>query len=242
MSTKVQSTTDYSKFRKITLNRDTAQRHINNLVEAIQEQGNISRISPVIVNENMEVIDGQHRVLALEQLQMPVYYLVIDGANINTVRQMNNLQKNWTAPDFARSYALAGNKNYQRFIQLAEDYGYPYGTLMMFCVRDAKGVQKRFRQGDFILTPEGDEQARAHLDLLKQAINLVPRYKSNRGFAQAFKLISLNPQYSHARFIRKLKQVGDDTLKNWSKIEDFLRAFENIYNHQMREKSLTRLY
>lgn len=243
MSTKVQSTTEYSKFKKITLNRDTADRHIQDLVAAIEEQGNISRISPVIVNEDMEVIDGQHRVLALQQLELPVYYLVINGANINTVRQMNNLQRAWSAKDFAQSYALAGNKNYQRFMKMAEDYGFPYSTLIEYISLDSKrGIYKSFRQGELMLSPEQDAEARAHLDLLKQAVDLVPRYKPNRSFARAFKQISTAKGYDHARFIRKLKFVGDTTLKNWTKVEDFLRAFEVIFNHKMSEKKLTRLY
>lgn len=242
MSNTVQSTTDYRQFNKITLNRDTVDGHVRSLMKAIEEQGNISEISPVIVNENMDVIDGQHRVLALKELGLPVFYLVMSGTNINTVRQMNTLQRGWKPKDFANSYAASGNKNYQRFLKLQEDYGYPYSILLEFVSLNTKGMNKNFRNGDLSFTEERDTEVRTHLDLLSQVNEIEPRFKGNRSFAFAFKQISKNPDYDHAKFLRKLKLYGQGILRQWANHEEYLRAFEVIYNFKQSAENSTRLY
>lgn len=241
MSNRVQSTDNYDLFKKITLNRDTVDGHVRNLVKAINEQGNISEISPVIVNEKMEVIDGQHRVLALEQVGLLVHYLVMDGTNINTVRQMNTLQRSWNAHDFAASFAAAGDTNYVRFLKLHEDYGFSFSILLSYINSKQQGMYKRFNSGELFLNEERDADVRAHLDLLEQAIEMVPRFKNHRPFALAFKQISLNPEYDHGRFMSKLKKYGEGILRNWSSTEEFLRGFEQIYNYKTSTNAV-RLY
>ena len=72
---KVEETTDYKQFKKVKGNRGYAQRHLKNLVSSIA-QNNLLQYSPIIVNDKMEVIDGQHRLAAAQSLGLPIYYVV----------------------------------------------------------------------------------------------------------------------------------------------------------------------
>ena len=56
-TTKIYTTKDYSIFGYILGNRDIVQNHVLNLAKLIKE---IDLEVPIIVNEKMEVCDGQH--------------------------------------------------------------------------------------------------------------------------------------------------------------------------------------
>ena len=91
-------TKDYSKFKVLDGNRAIRDRRVDAIVQSITEVGYVT--SPILVNENMEVIDGQGRLAALERLNMPVEYIVQEGIGIEECRQMNIHQSNWTDYDY----------------------------------------------------------------------------------------------------------------------------------------------
>ena len=53
-------TRDYDKFKLLEENRTVSKSHVNKLKIAIGDNPNIMRAQPILVNEDMEVIDGQH--------------------------------------------------------------------------------------------------------------------------------------------------------------------------------------
>ena len=61
-------------FKTMDGNRLLKNDRVNKIVESINAVGYI--LSPILVNEKMEVIDGQGRLAALERLKMPVHYMV----------------------------------------------------------------------------------------------------------------------------------------------------------------------
>ena len=66
----VKSTTKYKIFKKLLANREVTQTRVNNIIDSIQRVGYVT--SPIIVNEKMEIIDGQGRLEALQELNLPV--------------------------------------------------------------------------------------------------------------------------------------------------------------------------
>lgn len=104
----IYETKDYPKFKRIKGNRQVD--HPQVIVESIKKHGVLN--CPVNVNEDFGVVDGQNRVLALEQLGMPVRYIVSPGIGIVECQAMNSGQKNWSADDFVNSYAEGGDPKY----------------------------------------------------------------------------------------------------------------------------------
>ena len=70
---KIHVTSDYSKFSYLVGNRDIVNKHVKDLSGHIDER---DLSIPIIVNENMEVCDGQHRLEAYKVLGLPVHYIV----------------------------------------------------------------------------------------------------------------------------------------------------------------------
>lgn len=89
------STTDYSLFKKMRGNRSISSNP--NLEEEIKEMG---QLSPVMVNSNYEIIDGQHRVEVLKKLNKPVIFIISDHIVPRTIISINSTQRNWKNEDY----------------------------------------------------------------------------------------------------------------------------------------------
>lgn len=92
----IYQTTDYSKFKRLKGNRDV--KNAKKIVDSINDVGYV--LSPILVNEKMEVIDGQNRLDALVKLDMPVVYMMQEGIGRKECQALNINQTNWTTEQF----------------------------------------------------------------------------------------------------------------------------------------------
>ena len=122
----VRETNDYGKFKKLLGNREVQEKRISQLMVSIKENGFLN--SSIIVNENMEVIDGQARCEALKRLGMPIYYCIHKGAGLKECVDLNIKQGNWTLADYCGSYAANGNLNYIRLAKLMDELKTQYSS------------------------------------------------------------------------------------------------------------------
>ena len=86
----IQTTRDYANFKILKGGRVPTEKRIDKLVASIKKVGFIP--APVIVNGNMEIIDGACRVAACERLKLPVYYIVQKEAGISESIALNSVQ------------------------------------------------------------------------------------------------------------------------------------------------------
>lgn len=111
----IYSETDYTRFRFLLGNRDA--KSVSKVKKSMQTVGYVS--CPILVNENMEIVDGQNRFYALQDLGLPVEYYVVEGAGIDEARSMNIGRSNWTTRDWVESYMHEGNINYMWLYDIA---------------------------------------------------------------------------------------------------------------------------
>lgn len=112
----IEVTKDYSAFSFLEANRDVG--HKRKIIKSIQKIGLVP--APIICNEKMQVIDGQGRFSACEELGLPVYYIIVPGLGIDHCVSMNVGQTNWKVIDYIKSYAAQGNQNYSRLLRMME--------------------------------------------------------------------------------------------------------------------------
>lgn len=124
----VKETKDYGQFKKLLGNRDVSSSRVKSIKESILRIG--YQPIPILVNEKMEVIDGQGRLKALEALDIPVLYMVKKGLTIDDCISMNIKMKNWTEIDYIKCYADRGNEDYKRLYSVICEYS----TLPRACV------------------------------------------------------------------------------------------------------------
>ena len=79
---KIHVTSDYDQFTYLVGNRDIVNKHVKSLSTEID---NRDLEIPIIVNEKMEVCDGQHRLEAYKALDLPVHYIIKEGLTLGDI-------------------------------------------------------------------------------------------------------------------------------------------------------------
>lgn len=148
----IQSTTDYTMFKYLNSNRRLSKPHVKRLVAAFEMQPRSNVYNPVLVNENFEVIDGQHRIAALSELKMPVHFIVGEGLNIDDAQQINAGSKAWSPMDYARSFSAQGKKAYDVYIDFKEKYKFNHDVLLRLMALDEPITTEAFKRGRLHVT------------------------------------------------------------------------------------------
>lgn len=116
----MKETTNYSLFKDISSNREVDKTHVKSLVNAIQNK-NLLYANPILVNEDMEVIDGQHRLEAARILGVPIYYIQADVSR-QDISKLNSNQKNWKLIDYINFWAVEKAPNFNKFTKFLVEH------------------------------------------------------------------------------------------------------------------------
>lgn len=241
-----QSTTDYKQFTFLINNRQTARTHINRLKDAITRNPSILEAQPILCNEKMEIIDGQHRFIAASELGLPIHYTVVKGLDISTARDMNVLQRRWHMDDYAYSYAKQGNVNYKAYNEYRREHPGIAGSIMLVIMagnekkRDNVSQSTQFRMGTFVVEQDREqiEWMLNELEEIKQiAMHEIP---INRPFVAALVTALRNEDFEYEVFKKNLK-AKPEQFHRVSIVRDGLRMIEDIHNFG-KSVNLIRLY
>lgn len=231
-------TSDYGMFKKIDGNRLVNQLHVDRLAESMKEK---QLVTPVIVNENYEIIDGQHRFTACETHGLPVYYIICEGYGLADVHRLNEKSHDWNLKDFLEGYATFATTNpkYQDYVLLKEFIQANKITASMgiFLTKGEQNEQDAttsFKNG-YYQAVEMD-LAQVFLNQLEDfALHFQERYKS-AVFMKAFKLFSSSPKYNHENMVKKLEYMSG-YLQNRSTKSQYLEILSEVYNTRVNERN-----
>ena len=137
----IYETDDYSVFRKLAGNRYTKGE--KKIIQSISDVGYVR--NPILVNEKMEIIDGQNRFEALKTLGYPIQYIMQAGIGLRECRALNIGQTNWGTWDYIESYAAQGNESYQRVKARWLQYGVFTPIFKTHCTKN-KNIERRIWQ------------------------------------------------------------------------------------------------
>lgn len=224
-------TKNYDIFKRLVGNRDIPESRISKIVSSIQEIGWIR--NPIVVNEKMEVIDGQGRLTALQRLGLPVEYIIANGAGSQECIYMNMNMVNWKQPDFIKSYAEQGNENYQRLLSLMERYA--NGNLHIIFTalhRVSKPKHRDIKAGTLQIT---EDQYFAAAERLKFVQPLLEKLDSKRLPGSIIMLMQTLIYYHDYPEVDKarLKSKVEKYIYNanpWVTNQDCEREVETAYN------------
>lgn len=138
----IHKTRDYASFKVIVSNREVDKRHVKKLAASIARK-NLPFVRPLIVNDKMEIIDGQHRLAACEQIGADVWYIKVEGLTKEDIAVLNTAQKNWALIDFINFYTIEGRREFKEFSKLVNQYpGMKITALIKLC-----GNSRNVREG-----------------------------------------------------------------------------------------------
>lgn len=235
-------TTDYNQFKILTDNREVNQIHVKRLVESFNE---MHLVCPIIVNEKMEVIDGQHRLQASIETGLPIYYIQVPGYGIKEVQRLNANQKNWTKLDFLEMYCAQGKKTYQEFKEFMDHFP---ELSFQACERILTGISNGTRQGKMnghkvqMMDFQEGKLNIPSLGLSYKNARKVMDFKdyydgfSRGAFVSAVLPLFKSKNYDHKEMLYKLG-VAPKKLTHCQNVVQYRMLLEDIYNWKRQKEN-----
>jgi len=234
---------DYSRFHRLPDNRNVVERRVGKLVASISEK---YILNPIIVNEKMEIIDGQGRYEALKRLGRPIHYLIAEGATSEDCRRTNKYNTKWSTLDFAESYERTGAESYVRLLEVCRKYGQPIKRVLRMVnkadrtVINADDGLTKFERGELIFTEKDALRAESVLVKANEILDALQfTYRPNDTFYVAVKICCETKGYDHARMLANCRR-NRSSYAQMSGIDSQLKEFERIYNYKTHTRN--RLY
>jgi hypothetical protein len=125
----VRSTKNYDLFKYLPENRAIHKSHVKKLEDSITQQ-NLLSVNPIVLDKNMFILDGQHRLEACKNMDIPVFYTVLSEDCDHTSLFLLQQSKLWTMKEFVDFYVKTGkNKDCEIFQKHYEKYDITYDAL-----------------------------------------------------------------------------------------------------------------
>ena len=229
---KVKITYDYGKFKNLYGNRQIYPRQLDKLKISMSKK----RLDvPILVNENFEVIDGQHTLEVRRSLKWPILYIVMQGYGLKEVQVINSMSKNWGYLDYARSYADLGLEYYILYEKFRKQYGFPH-TVNIALLKNvtylSRSQHDEFREGRFKI-----QNYQTACDMAERIYKIEPYYKGFKKavFVLSFIRLIVHEDFDFNVFIGKLK-LQPLKLVHCTTINNYIRLIEDIYNYRSSKK------
>ena len=233
-------TKDYSMFKKIRGNRPVDESHVKQLKKLIAEK---DLMDPIRVNQNKEVVDGQHTLQARKELGLPVPYIIINSDDPLDVARLNQRRKNWSMDHFLGHHCARGKMDYKICKSKMQQFGLPVSETMILLLKITSRwrlITEQFKQGDFKI-PAGGIQ---NCDRIGNQLMYLKKYlvgidntnrRIKRQIITAYIIADRHPKFSFDRFRTAIKTKSAWLLSGTS-ARDYIQIFQKIYNSGLAPK------
>ena len=224
----VKETKNYEMFSSIMGNRPMNELHLNRLTKSMQEE---LLVSPIIVNEKYEVIDGQHRLKVSSELNLPVRYIVCEGYGLTEVQRLNQNTKDWKMIDFISGYAELGNKEYQYLMKFHMDSGLTITTCVTL-LSNSGSATNDIRNGVWIA------KHKKRANTIYEWLQITRPYYANierKGFVMALMHMYKREEFNFSQFVSKVS-IQPTALVDCVRTEEYITLIESLYNYKSRNK------
>lgn len=191
--------------------------------------------APIIVNEKMEIIDGQARFAYCKEHEIPITYYVIHGLTIDECIAMNIGLTNWNIRDYIKSYADRGFQSYVLAEKFLEMSPYSYSPTMWALIRTEatnSGTVNKIKEGRLTIDQESFSAGRDIIAFWEKFDDI----KSNRrnDFLIALGYCYMLTEVDNNILVKKIHDRPRDfmTIAN---ITDAIGVIEDTYNVRRRD-------
>lgn len=224
---------DYTVFKKLKDNRKVTKGRVDKLVQSFSEK---EIMNPIVVNDKMEIIDGQGRFEAKKRLGTPIRYVIEPNADIEDCRRMNRFNSKWCFDDYVESYAEEGNENYVRLMNLKDEMGVSYSKVLIMSHKRGETTRDAVKAGTLKFSEQNVEKARRvfkAVNDIKDALLITKM--PNDTFFNAVKIITDFDGYIHKVMV---SNCGAERYRyrQMAKLEDQLKEFSRIYNRGAKKR------
>lgn len=241
MERQIKETKNYEMFKKKDLNRPICRHNLQKIIRSVSLR-NMLQIRPILVNEKMEVIDGQHRLEAAKALDLPIFYEVYEDSEPKDIFLLNDNQKPWVIGDYLNYYAASGNTDYINTKRFLEKLNIDMSTFFaLFIGRPGGNVSADFKQGKYKFPSEeemkGGENrliaARSIIEHIQKMAIKKARFVKNTTFIRALLWTMRLDGFDLETFLKKL-EICMDKVRPCRTIDEYANLLIDIYNYKNR--------
>jgi hypothetical protein len=158
------------------------QSHVERLKESISAR-NLLDMRPIVVNENMEVMDGQHRLMAAKELGCAIYYEVKKDMKSEDIILMN-ITKPWGINDFMNFFIKQGKQDYIELEKFINKNKITLRIALSLLQGDSDDSKHKFKIGKFKFNQDLKQD---HIDYCWETIEYIKRMNGSSQFINTAK-------------------------------------------------------
>ena len=230
MTVKFISSKEYNRFTYYNSNRELNERHVKKLIISIKMVGLLEEIT---VNEQWQIIDGQHRFEALKRLDMPISAKIRYGASESDIIPVNIVRRGWSISDYIRHYSSKGLIDYVKLEEVMNNNESKLGanTLVdIYCETYYRAPT--LREGKYLFNREKGEQMR---DIISKIEPYMPLYSHTAKFVKALTQVVKNNKNFNTK--RLVSQIQKHKLNVYPNVTDTAKSIVEVYNIRLNDKN-----
>lgn len=237
---KLHKTSDLNQFKPIPGNRTIKDLHVKHLMSALLKRNEL-HLNPLVVTSDMEVVDGNHRLVAARNLGLSVYYIIDDNYDPEKLMMFNNVNLKWQFKDYLKFYMEQGNEDYLKFNEFMQEVGFSITVLMEWMDYHPRKAQISFKEGR--LKFRLDKNLLEALTNTKRLIDIMKGRKvkphsifGKHAFHRACKHFFLSPFVDADIFFNRL-DVCPHTI-HVDLYDGFIQQLVDIYNYMKKKQKI----
>ncbi len=225
-------TNDFDRFNLVGENREVNERHVKKLMDKI-EANNLLRLNPIIVDANMSVIDGQHRLEAAKRLNVPIWFIMDDTVSATDISDLNAGRKNWSLMDYVTFWTVRKQPGYDVLSRYINNYPFiPLTSLVELLSSTGRRDRADIEQGRVNVKNQNEaDKVLGYLSAIRNYSDLA----YTGAFIKALIRIYRTGEYDHERMMRKISMQPRALVKCVNTAQ-YVAMLEELYNYHERDK------
>lgn len=230
---KIHQEPNYRAFKILKGNRPLVPGKVKRIIDSVKEGMSLFQYCPIMVNSQMYVIDGQHRLEACKKLNLMVYYVVVPDITLVQIAKLNSNTSRWKSSDFFNCFIQTGNKDYEVLQKFQQKYELSINMAVSLLMTGQPATGGRpsetFTEGKFRVIHFDKAEA-----LMKKVMSYHPmvddnKIVSNRNFIMAVQRLLASKSYSHQEVIDKLTRIKAKITEQ-PNYKEYIYAIEKLFN------------
>tara|TARA_R110000751_G_scaffold200844_1_gene305686 strand:- start:515 stop:1324 length:810 start_codon:yes stop_codon:yes gene_type:complete len=223
-------TKEYDLFSLMKGNRKVDQKRVDKIVAEMQ-QNDLHPHRPIIVDDDLKILEGQHTFFSRKKLDRDVYFTIAMSQTTEKIAGFNNSVKAWNNEDYLQAFISDRKLSYVKFKEWIDKNKLPIAVGLCFMgTQGASGTKSggAFKKGKLIFLPE--EETQTALNLYKGIARYNNESQRKGHIARACSIVTNAAGYDEDRMFEKLEHQKDKIDAHLNTM-DCIRQLEEFYNH-----------